>query len=215
MKHLAIICDGNRRWARANELPAEAGYVQGLTTVERCCEWAISNNLSYLTVYLFSTENWKRSTNEIDALKGLGRLYFGHRLDWYISMGIRVCFSGRRDRFEPDILDILNNVEGATQSCENLNLIICIDYGGRDEIARAIAAGAKTEEEITEYLNRNTPEPDAILRTGGDVRLSNFLLWQAAYSELMFVDNLFPDLDEETLSRVLLDYRARKRNFGH
>jgi undecaprenyl diphosphate synthase len=214
MNHLAIICDGNRRWARSNRLPIEAGYVQGLTVVEGCCKWAIKNAVRYLTVYLFSTENWSRPTNEVDALKSLGRLYFGGRLGWYVSNGIRVRFSGRRDRFEPDLIEIIDSIETATSECESLDLIICIDYGGRDEIVRSIESGAKTEEEITAHLTRYAPEPDAILRTGGDMRLSNFLLWQSAYAELMFVDDLFPDLDDSILDQVLHEYHTRKRNFG-
>lgn len=214
MKHLAIIADGNRRWAAKNELPIKSGYLQGLVTIENCCDWAINNNLDYLTVYCFSTENWRRSKDEVTMLIDLGRWYFEYSLDWYVNRGIKVQFSGRRDRFDQDLIDTMYKLEAATSLGESLNLVICLDYGGRDEIVRAIEDGARTEEEITAHLTRYAPEPDMILRTGGDMRLSNFLLWQSAYAELMFVDYLFPDLDEFILGQVLHEYNTRKRNFG-
>jgi len=214
MKHLAIIADGNRRWAHHNSLPIKSGYLQGLITVENCCDWAIENNIEYLTVYCFSTENWGRAKTEVDMLIGLGRWYFDERLDWYVNQGIKVQFSGRRDRLDESLINAMIKFENATENGNALTLVLCLDYGGRDEIIRAIEAGARTEEGITAHLTRYAPEPDMILRTGGDMRLSNFLLWQSAYAELMFVDNLFPDLDEFILGQVLHEYSTRKRNFG-
>ena len=214
MKHLAIIADGNRRWAAKNSLPIKSGYLQGLITIENCCDWAINNNVEYLTVYCFSTENWGRAKTEVDMLIDLGRWYFDERLDWYVNRDIQVKFSGRRDRFDTDLVDTMVRLEAATSGGRKLTLVICLDYGGRDEIVRAIDSGAKTEEEITSWLTRLAPEPDVILRTGGDCRLSNFLLWQAAYAELMFTNTLFPDLGHNDLEIVVNEYRARKRNFG-
>lgn len=214
MKHLAIIADGNRRWATANDLPNRSGYLQGLVTIENCCNWAIKNNVSYLTVYCFSTENWGRAKDEVDMLMNLARWYFDEQVDWYVRRGIKVRFSGRRDRFDDDFCDKMHRLEVATTAGQYLTLTICVDYGGRDEIVRAIAAGAKTEDEITAILTANAPEPDVILRTGGDVRLSNFLLWQSAYAELMFMDAPFPDLNGPALDHVLHEYETRKRSFG-
>lgn len=214
MKHIAIICDGNRRWASANDLPVEAGYIQGLFAVERCCEWSIHNGVKYLTAYCFSTENWGRPKHQVDALKNLARWYFEERREWYIAMGICVRISGRRDHFEPDLLDILERMESDTKGGNSLVFTMCIDYGGRDEIVRAIQNGARTDEEITAMLSGDIPDPDAILRTGGERRLSNFMLWQGAYAELFFSDTLFPALDDRELDAVLGEYEHRTRNFG-
>ena len=214
MRHLAIIADGNRRWARAAGLDARSGYLQGLVTIENCCDWAIANDLEFLTVFCFSTENWRRSADEVNMLISLGKWYFDDKLDWYVNRGIRVRFSGRRDRFAVDLIETMDRLEAATANGTELTLAICLDYGGRDEIVRAIEAGARTEEEITAYLTRLAPEPDVILRTGGDTRLSNFLLWQSAYSELMFTASFFPDLTSDGLDWVLHSYQLRKRNFG-
>lgn len=214
MKHLAIIADGNRRWAKANGLPINMGYVQGLTIIENCCDWAIKNNIPYLTVYCFSTENWNRPQNEVNLLMDLARWYFGDRREWYVAAGIKVRFSGRRDRFDEDFLDKMEKMEEATSDGKTMTLTICVDYGGRDEIARAIASGANTEEGITAVISNGIPDPDAILRTGGEQRLSNFLLWQSAYAELFFYPVLFPAIEYADLDALLREYNSRKRNYG-
>lgn len=214
IKHMALIADGNRRWAAENELPIESGYIQGLTTIENCCEWAISRGVEYLTIYCFSTENWGRPENEVNQLMELAKWYFSDKLDWYVASNIHVRFAGRKDRFAPDLLEKLYKVEKATAGCKSLKLTICADYGGRDEIVRAIAAGAKTEKEIAEFLDIKAPDPEMIVRTGGAIRLSNFLLWQAAYAELFFIPVYFPTLDTNTLDSLVNEYNNRKRNFG-
>lgn len=214
MKHLAIIADGNRRWARANDLPVKTGYIQGLITIENCCDWAIKNNIEYLTVFCFSTENWNRPKEEVDLLMDLARWYFDYQREWYISRGIRVKFAGRRDRFDQDFRDIITRMEQDTATGQYLTITICIDYGGRSEIARAVYCGARTEEEIAAFVSRGLPDPDAILRTGGEYRLSNFLLWQSAYSELLFTKTYFPDLNDTVLNELLDEYHSRKRNYG-
>lgn len=214
MKHLAIIADGNRRWAKAAGLPIRSGYLQGLVAIENCCDWCIANRVDYLTVFCFSTENWRRAAEEVNMLIGLGKWYFDDQLDWYVNRGIRVQFSGRRDRFAADLIETMERLETATAGGAELTLIVCLDYGGRDEIVRAIESGARTEEEINEYVTRLAPEPDVILRTGGDMRLSNFLLWQSAYSELLFTTTLFPDLNAVGLDHVMHEYKNRKRRFG-
>lgn len=214
MKHLAIIADGNRRWAAANNLPVKIGYLQGLTTIERCCSWALKNNVQHLTVYCFSTENWARPVDEVNTIMDLARYYFVEQLSWYVARGIRVRFEGRRDRLAADIVDILHKMEVATSMGQYLTLHMCVDYGGRDEISRAVATGAKTVEELSEAISRTTPDPDAILRTGGKYRLSNFMLWQAAYSELFFSQLMFPDIEEADLDNLLLEYHGRARSYG-
>lgn len=214
LKHIALIADGNRRWAKENNLPWKAGYLQGLTTIEKCCEWAINKNIEFLTIYCFSTENWRRPEEEVNQLMDFARWYFIEKLDWYISSDISVCFAGRKDRLAEDLVSKLYKVEKATSNCKSLKLTICVDYGGRDEIVRAVARGAKTEQEISEYLDIKAPDPDMIVRTGGEMRLSNFLLWQSAYAELLFTNVYFPDLDNKNLDSFFEDYLNRKRNFG-
>lgn len=214
MRHLAIICDGNRRWAAANGLPKEAAHVQGLVAVERCCDWAMDRGILFLTLYCWSTENWGRAQPEVDHIMDLARRYFDERRDWYIARGIRVRFIGRRDRLAADIVAKFAEMERDTAGGTALTLTICADYGGRDEIVRAVRAGARTEAEITAALTADVPEPDVILRTGGHRRLSNFLLWQAAYAELCFSDTLFPALEAAELDAVLEEYRQTARNFG-
>lgn len=214
MEHIALIADGNRRWARENELPWETGYLQGLNAIERCCDWAISRSIKYLTIYCFSTENWGRPENEVNQLMDFARWYFGEKLDWYVTSNICVRFAGRKDRLALDLVEKLQKVEDATSNCKSLYLTICVDYGGRDEIVRAIATGAQTEEEISKCLDIKAPDPDMIVRTGGEMRLSNFLLWQSAYAELLFTPLYFPALDETVLDSFINEYEGRKRNFG-
>lgn len=214
MKHLAIIADGNRRWARRNGLPASSGHAQGLVAIERCCDWVIDHGVRELTVYCFSTENWGRDPCEVDRIMDLARWYFGEKRGWYSARGIRVCFAGRRDRLAADIVGRMEQMEAATRGGTALTLRICVDYGGRDALVRAVAAGARTEEEINAALSAEIPAPDAILRTGGDMRLSNFLLWQAAYAELFFTPTLFPALEGAELDGIAAQFSGRKRNFG-
>jgi undecaprenyl diphosphate synthase len=214
VEHIALIADGNRRWAAENNVPWETGYLQGLTAIENCCDWAISRGIKYLTIYCFSTENWGRPENEVNQLMDFARWYFSEKLDWYITSDISVCFAGRKDRLAVDLVEKLQKVENATSNCKSLRLIICVDYGGRDEIVRAVAAGARTEDEISKYLDIKAPDPDMIIRTGGAMRLSNFLLWQAAYAELFFTPIYFPDLDYVILDSFVNEYDGRKRNFG-
>lgn len=214
VQHIALIADGNRRWAKENDLPWETGYLQGLTAIENCCEWAISRGIKYLTIYCFSTENWGRPENEVNQLMDFARWYFVEKLDWYIASNINVKFAGRKDRAAKDLIEKLQRAEVATSSCDTLYLTICVDYGGRDEIVRAIAAGARTEKEISEFLDVKAPDPDMIIRTGGDMRLSNFLLWQSAYAELLFTSAYFPALNDTILDSFINEYNGRKRNFG-
>jgi undecaprenyl diphosphate synthase len=214
MKHLAIIADGNRRWAKTKGINLVFGYDKGVSVVERCCEWCIENSLDFLTVYCFSTENWSRPAIEVRYLISLGKRYFAKRGLWYVEKGIRIKFSGRRDRLDDDVLEKISQLEKITENGTKLTLVVCLDYGGRDEIARAIEAGARTEEEIDTWMNAIAPAPDAILRTGGDKRLSNFLLWQSAYAELFFSDIFFPDLNKQELDLVLQEYKKRKRTYG-
>ena len=214
MEHLAMIADGNRRWAKEHGRTQWDGHAAGLRAIENACLWAIRNDVPYLTVYCFSTENWNRSAKEVDSIMHLARVYFGYRVKWFVQHDIAVQFIGRIDRLPIDILDMMDDVEDSTAQGISLTLTICVDYGGRDEIARAVIHGAATEEDITKALTEYAPEPDVILRTGGRHRLSNFMLWQGAYSEIYFSDTLFPALNDAELDEVKEWFEAQVRNFG-
>lgn len=214
MRHLAIIADGNRRWAAAQGLPKEAGHAQGLNVIERCCEWAISRGVKMLTFYCFSTENWRRESSEVGHIMDLARWYFRERREWFVTRGIRVRFAGRRDRLAKDLIEDMETMEEETKQGDALTLTICADYGGRDAIARAVQGGARTVRELDEALTAEIPTPDAILRTGGEMRLSNFLLWQAAYAELFFSPTMFPALEDSELDALSEEYSTRTRKFG-
>lgn len=213
LNHLAIIADGNRRWAKKNNLPKAVGYQQALIVVENCCEWAISKNIKYLTIFAFSSENWNRTAEDIDAFMTVGENYF-LRENWYLNKNIKIQFIGRKDKIKKEIIKNCYDLEEKSKNNTALTLNICLDYGGKYEIEQAIASGAKTVKEIDNYFNQQNPEPDVILRTGGEKRLSNFLLWQSAYSELFFLDTLFPDLKEEEFNQIYEDFFKRNRTFG-
>lgn len=214
LRHLAIIADGNRRWAAAQGLPPEAGHVQGVVAIERAVEWAVERGVPFLTVFAFSTENWERSPEEVESLFRIAGKYFSERKQWYVDHRVRVRFRGRRDRLRADVLDAMQDLEAAASAGTALTLTVCVDYGGRDEITRAVAFGALTERQITEALTAELPEPDMILRTGGRRRISNFLLWQAAYAELYFTDILFPSLEGRDLDEAAAWYARQVRTFG-
>lgn len=216
IKHIAIIPDGNRHWARANNLPNVAGYPQALTVIERCCYWAIENNISYLSFYCYSTENFeRRPRDEYENFIKLFTEYYDNKLDFYVNSGIKVHFNGRKDRLPENIFEICDKVEQTTINGTNLTLIFCIDYGGRNEIVEAIAAGATTEQEINAYMNRIFPDPDIVIRTNNIRRVSNFMLWQISYSELFFLEPYFPDLTMEDLDAVIEEFNnKRERYYG-
>lgn len=214
MKHFAIIADGNRRWAKQNNLPSELGYVQGLVCIENLCLYLIERNIEHMSVFCFSTENWRRTEKEVNYIFDLARDYFIDKKEWYYERGIKVVFRGGRNRLPDDVVASMHDIEEYTSECTNLTLYIMVDYGGKSDIVEAIASGAKTEEEITLHFHSYAPDPDVVVRTGGRKRLSNFMLWQAAYSELFFIDTLFPDFDEEELDEILHEYENTQQNYG-
>lgn len=214
MKHIAIIADGNRRWAKQNNLPSELGYVQGLVCIENVCQAAKIHNIENLSFFCFSTENWFREQKEIDAIFTLAEQYFIDKKDWYLQQNIKVSFRGGENRIPSNLLKAMQDLETLTQYCTGLNLFIMVDYGGKWDIIQAFQSGARTEEEIEEYFNHFAPNPEIIIRTGGNHRLSNFMLWQAAYSEIYFLDILFPDFSEEELQKILYNYKTVQKNYG-
>ena len=213
LNHLAIIADGNGRWAELRNLPRHQGHDAGLHKIEDLLHWAAELQIKYLSIYIFSLENWKRPKDEIDNLGILANKYFD-RYPEFKENNVRVIISGVEDNFEQETLDKIKLVQEETKNCDGIILNLCANYSGRREIVDAIAAGAKTEEEITAHLYNNLPFPDLILRTGGHQRLSNFLLWQSAYAELAFTHTLFPDLSLAELKFIKRNFETEERKFG-
>lgn len=226
-RHVALILDGNGRWAKKRGLPRTMGHKEGCVTVEKTVEIAARMGIEYLTVYGFSTENWKRSSEEVGALMQLFRYYMVRLLKIASANNVRVKMIGDRNRFDKDIIEGINRLERETKDNTGLTFVIAVNYGGRDEITRAVRrmaqdcasgilkADAITEETVSSYLDTaQMPDPDLLIRTSGEIRLSNYLLWQLAYTEIFVTDCLWPDFNKEELERAILAYNKRERRFG-
>lgn len=226
-EHVAIILDGNGRWARKKGMPRNYGHAQGSKTVENICEEAYKMGIKYLTVYAFSTENWKRPRDEVDALMKLLRNYMKTCLKTAEKNRMRVRVLGDLKGLDEDIRSRILELQEASRDNDGLNFQIAINYGSRDEMLRAMgkmvadqAAGKLKGEDITEerfasYLDTaGIPDPDLLIRTSGEQRLSNFLLWQLAYTEFYFTDVLWPDFSKEELEKAIVQYNKRDRRFG-
>ena len=226
-RHIALILDGNGRWAKKRGLPRSLGHKLGCVAVEKTVEIAARSGVEYLTVYGFSTENWKRSEEEVGALMQLFRYYMVRLLKVASANNVRVRMVGDRTRFAKDIIEGINRLESETENNTGLTFVIAVNYGSRDEITRAVrrlaadcAAGQVKAETITEqtvesYLDTaGMPDPDLLIRTSGELRLSNYLLWQLAYTEIYITDCLWPDFDQEELEKAILAYNKRNRRFG-
>ncbi|MCD8222236.1 MAG: isoprenyl transferase [Clostridiales bacterium] len=226
-KHVALILDGNGRWAKKRGLPRTMGHREGCVTVEKTVEIAARLGIGYLTVYAFSTENWKRSAEEVGALMQLFRYYMVRLLKVASQNNVRVRMIGDRTRFDEDIIDGINRLESETKENTGLTFVIAVNYGGRDDIRRAVirmageaAEGVLIPEEITEETvaahldTAGMPDPDLLIRTSGELRLSNFLLWQLAYTEIYVTDCLWPDFDREEMIRAIQAYNKRDRRYG-
>lgn len=226
-QHVAVILDGNGRWAKSKGMPRNYGHAQGSKNVERICEEAWRMGIKYLTVYAFSTENWNRPADEVNALMKLLRNYMKTCLSTAAKNDMRVRVIGDITRLDADIRKRILELEEATKNNGGLNFQIAINYGSRDEMLRAVrnlaedcASGKVRPEEIDEtvfegYLDtRGIPDPDLLIRTSGEQRLSNFLLWQLAYTEFYFADVHWPDFTKEELVKAVQAYNARDRRFG-
>ncbi|MBQ5950637.1 MAG: isoprenyl transferase [Lachnospiraceae bacterium] len=226
-RHVAIILDGNGRWARKRGLPRTAGHREGCRVVEQTVEDAARLGIEYLTVYAFSTENWKRSAEEVGALMQLFRFYAKRLLEVAKRNGAKIRMIGERSAFAPDLIEAIGRLEEETKDNTGIVFTFAVNYGGRDEITRAVrkiaqkvSAGELSPEEITEQTieasldTAGIPAPDLLIRTSGEQRLSNFLLWQAAYTELYFTDKYWPDFSKEELERAIEAYRGRERRYG-
>lgn len=226
-RHVAIILDGNGRWAKSRGMPRNYGHVQGAKTVEVICEEAYQMGIDYLTVYAFSTENWSRPKDEVDALMGLLRNYMKNCLKTASKNNMCVRVIGDRTRLDEDIRARIDQLEAATSQNTGLHFTIALNYGGRDEITRAVKKLARQVEEGTlspEAITEETvgqaldtaglPEPDLLIRTCNEQRLSNFLLWQLAYTEFYISPVAWPDFSREELVKAVEAYNHRDRRFG-
>lgn len=226
-QHVAVIMDGNGRWAKKRLMPRNYGHVQGSKTVEKMCEEAWNLGIKYFTVYAFSTENWKRPQSEVDALMKLLRNYMKDCIKRTEKNNMRVRVLGDKTGLSDDIREAIDELERVSAKNTGLNFSIALNYGSRDEMIRAVRhlaedvkEGKVSPEAIDEscfagYLDTaDMPDPDLLIRTSGEERLSNFLLWQLAYSEFYFTDILWPDFDKKELIKAIQAYNGRDRRFG-
>ena len=227
-KHIGIIMDGNGRWAKKRGLPRTAGHAAGAETFRSIAYYCRDLGIPYLTVYAFSTENWKRPAEEVSAIMDLLRKYLIEALEKMQKDGFRIHFLGDITALPEELRDLcLETVEVGNRVDAKYQINVCLNYGGRDEIIRAAKAWAKdvaegrvlaedlNEEAFSRYLDsRGIPDPDLIIRPSGELRLSNFLPWQGAYSEFYFTDELWPDFDAKVLDKALVSYQSRQRRFG-
>jgi undecaprenyl diphosphate synthase len=226
-RHIAIIMDGNGRWAAARGLPRVEGHRRGVEVVRRTVRAAADIGIQYLTIFSFSAENWSRPQSEIGELMGLLRRFIRNDLAELHRSGVRVRIVGEREGLAPDIARLLTEAEELTKENDRLTLVVAFNYGARQEIVRAVrrvaeqvAAGRLRPDEIdVDRLSQaldapEIPDPDLIIRTSGEQRLSNFLLWQSAYSELVFVPTYWPDFDRAALETAIREYQQRERRFG-
>jgi undecaprenyl diphosphate synthase len=225
--HVAIIMDGNGRWAKSRGLPRIAGHRRGAEAVRRTVEAAGEFGIAYLTLFGFSSENWKRPVDEVDDLMGLLRHYIRAEIAELHARNVRVRIIGERRRLAPDIVTLIDKAEALTSGNGGLRLTIALSYGGRAEIAaaaraiaQAAAQGRLAPEQVDEaafarhLLTAGMPDPDLLIRTSGEQRISNFLLWQTAYAELVFTSTLWPDFGKPDLEKALRDYHGRDRRYG-
>ena len=226
-RHVAIIMDGNGRWAQRRGQPRLFGHRAGAKRVREIVRACPDLGVKYLTIFAFSTENWKRSETEVTGLMNLFRRYITKEARALVEEGVRVRFIGDRGRLDKKLIKLMEELEEMTGHNDHVNLTIALNYGGRDELARAskrmahdIASGALSpesvnEETITSYLDTSIlPDPDLVIRTSGEMRVSNFLLWQSAYAEYDFIETLWPDFSSEVFADVIARFSDRDRRFG-
>ena len=227
LEHVAIIMDGNGRWAQNKGKPRLFGHQAGARRVREIVESCPDLGIKYLTIFAFSTENWKRTQIEVSGLMKLFKRYIYKETKPLIDAGVRVRFIGDRVRLEASLVKLMDQLENLTKENTEVNLTIAINYGGRDEVARAAKRMARdvqsgnlsaeniNEETLPRYLDTHVlPDPGLVIRTSGEARISNFLLWQSAYSEYEFIDTLWPDFTAEIFSSIISEFENRERRFG-
>ena len=226
-QHVAIIMDGNRRWAKKRMLPSAAGHKKGVEALRSTLKACAKFGIKYLTVYAFSTENWKRDKEEVEFLMSLLAKTIVNEVPEFIENDIKLTFIGDRKSLSKEIIDVLEYGENQTAHCKTLNLQIAFNYGARMEITNALKEislkvknGEISAEEVTEDLiskhlyTASIPDPDLLIRTGGEQRISNYLLWQSAYTEIYITDIFWPEFDEKALAEAILEFNSRQRRFG-
>ena len=220
-RHIAIIMDGSGRWAKKRFMPRVMGHKKGVDQLEAAIRRADELGVEYLTVFAFSTENWRRPADEVSFLMGLFSEALKKKVRLLHKKNIRLKVIGRRDRFPPQITQAIEESEALTAQNTGLTLVVAADYGGRQDILTAVNSLIKqgkteiTEEDMFAHLSLGAaPEPDFVIRTGGEARISNFMLWQMAYAELYFTDTLWPDFDEKEFDKAILSFQKRERRFG-
>lgn len=226
-EHIAIILDGNRSWAKAKGLPATDGHKHGAKVLENISKYANKIGIKYLTVYAFSTENWKRTEQEVSLLMSLFESYLDNYSKQALKEKIKVNIIGSRENLSQSLIKKIDKCESMTKECTGLNINIALNYGSREEITNAVKIIAEdvkegkinaqdiNEQSITNALyTEHCPEPDLVIRTSGQKRLSNFLLWQLAYSEILFIDKHWPDFTEKDLDMAIEEYAKRNRKYG-
>lgn len=212
-KHVAIIMDGNRRWAKAKGLGAVAGHAFAVdSVVEQLIERAGEMGIEYLTMWAFSTENWKRDEQEVNGIMNLFRKALMTKVEKFIAKGARLKMIGDISKFAPDIQEGMKKAMQVSEKNDKITVTFALNYGGRDEIQRAVGKGGADFEKHLDTVGM--PDPDLIVRTGGEQRLSGFMMWQSAYSELYFTETLFPDFGPEQLDMAIEEYQGRQRRFG-
>lgn len=221
--HIAAIMDGNGRWASSKGLPRTVGHKAGSEAFRKISEYLNDIGVKYFTVYAFSTENWKRPKDEVSAIMKLLKEYLLEAISDMAEKNIRLCFFGDQTPLSDELKDLIRKTDEISKGCTGLTVNVCLNYGGRDEITRAVQAIVKdgvkpediTEKLISSYLySKDTPDPDLIIRPGKEQRISNFLLWQCAYSEFYFTETLWPDMNEEEMNKAIISFQKRKRRFG-
>ena len=223
IKHIAIIMDGNRRWAKEHNLPSAAGHKKGVTSLRNVVRACDEFGIKYLTVYAFSTENWKRSKEEVDFLMDLVAVTLKNELDDMNKEGVKISFIGESSRLSGKLQKVISGAQEKTKNNKGVNLQIALNYGSRDEIVHAVKSiideGIKseniTEDVISKHLyTKGIPDPDILIRTGGEKRISNYLLWQIAYSEVIVVEEYWPEFDRCSLLKCIEEFQRRQRRYG-
>lgn len=218
--HIAIVMDGNGRWANKRFLPRIAGHRQGVDALKRCAKACDARGVRVLTVFAFSSENWQRPSDEVSGLMDLFALALSREVPQLKADGVHLRFVGERQGLSTRVLKSIEQAEAATVENSRLTLNVCFNYGGRWDIVQAASKLAvqgivPTEQHLSQAMAlSHVPDPDLVIRTGGELRISNFLLWQSAYSEFVFVDTLWPDFDDNALDSAILAYSGRERRFG-
>lgn len=225
-KHVGIIMDGNGRWAKKRGLARSFGHKAGAANLEKLLKHIFKRGIPYVSVYAFSTENFNRSDDEVNYLMDLFVKYFNKKKSVFVKNGIRVLVSGSKENLRDDVLNGIKSLEEATSEFKNFTFNICLNYGGRLEIVDAIKKISKdikskkikeedvTEELVSHYMYQDLPDLDFVIRTSGEKRISNFMLWQSSYAEYYFPDTLFPDFDSKEFDKALLEFNKRNRRFG-